>query len=44
MKDFFLLPLRLLVMALSLIFTVALVLVWLPFAVLEYLVMPGGEK
>lgn len=44
MKDFLLLPVRLLVMMLAMAFTVALVLVWMPFAVLEYLVMPGREQ
>lgn len=40
MKDFLLLPVRLLVMLAAFTFTVALVLAWLPFALVEYLVMP----
>lgn len=44
MKDFLLLPVRLALISLALIFTVALVLIWLPFAALEWLVMPTGGR
>lgn len=40
MKDFLLLPVRLALILLAVTFTVALVLIWLPFAMLEWLVMP----
>lgn len=44
MKDFLLLPLRLALVLLGLVFTIAIVLVWLPLAVLDHLVLPGREK
>lgn len=44
MKDFLLLPVRLALILLAVTLTVALVLIWLPFAVLEHLVMSGGRR
>lgn len=44
MKDFLLLPVRLALILLAVTFTVALVLIWLPFAMLEWLVMPTGGR
>ena len=44
MKDFLLLPVRLLLALLAVTFTVVLMLIWLPFAVLEHLVTPKRGK
>lgn len=44
MKDFLLLPLRLALVVLGLAFTLAIVLVWLPLAIIDHLVLPGSEK
>lgn len=44
MKNFLLLPIRLALILAGLVMTFVLVLIWLPLAILEQLILPGSER